>query len=142
MAQEEETEHTAEERSSQERAVQLAKLQAAGLIDVPAALHLLRVAARNQFHLFDEEERDRGSVMYPQASMINHSNPNPSLYPYSIPIPIPIPIPTPVPVPSQALLQELVRVCRPSTEDNPGISLDFFIRGYPGISCCCCCIVT
>jgi hypothetical protein len=51
MAQEEETEHTAEERSSQERAVQLAKLQAAGLIDVPAALHLLRVAARNQFHL-------------------------------------------------------------------------------------------
>ena len=73
MAQEEETEHTAEERSSQERAVQLAKLQAAGLIDVPAALHLLRVAARNQFHLFDEEERARGSVMYPQASMINHS---------------------------------------------------------------------
>ena len=32
-----------------------------------------QVAARNQFHLFDEEERDRGSVMYPQASMINHS---------------------------------------------------------------------
>ena len=26
-------------------------LQAAGLVDVPAALHLLRVAARNQFHL-------------------------------------------------------------------------------------------
>ena len=118
MAQEEETEHTAEERSSQERAVQLAKLQAAGLIsldlttspcisvhfpislyvslylpispyislclqaaglvDVPAALHLLRVAARNQFHLFDAEERDRGNVMYPQAC---------------IPIPY-IPIPT------------------------------------------------
>ena len=24
-------------------------------------------------------------------------------------------------------------VCRPSTEDNPGISLDFFIPGYPAL---------
>ena len=53
--------------------MRLATLQAAGLIDVPSALRLLRVTARNQFHLFDERERDRGSVIYPQASMINHS---------------------------------------------------------------------
>ena len=147
VAQEEEPNHSASMRSSQERSVRLAKLQAARLIEVPAALRLLRcaccgpcpiscgaspayppphpparsllaplspasclhlactsppsrlhlasispplpppshaaigrarVAARNQFHLFDEDERDRGSVMYPQARLIciAHMHPN------------------------------------------------------------------
>ena len=51
VAQEEETEHSAKELRSHERAVQLAKRHAPALIDVPTAQRLLRVAARNQLGL-------------------------------------------------------------------------------------------
>jgi len=59
--------------SSAARIVRLAKLQAGRLVDEADALRLVGAEACNSFHLFDERERVRGSAMYPEAAMINHS---------------------------------------------------------------------
>jgi hypothetical protein len=54
-------------------AIRLARLQSGELVDALQAMRLLRAAECNSFFLFDTAERARGSVMYPQAAMINHS---------------------------------------------------------------------
>ena len=59
--------------ATEKRAVQLARLQKASLVDERQALELLRREPCNSFHLFDPDEIVRGALNYPQASIFNHS---------------------------------------------------------------------
>jgi hypothetical protein len=55
------------------QSVKLAMLQAKKLVNnAGEALQLLANEPCNSFYLFDDKENIRGSVMYPQASLINH----------------------------------------------------------------------
>ena len=55
------------------RAVKLAQLQAGALVPKEAALQLLRSEPHNSYTLRDANNAARGWLMYPHASMINHS---------------------------------------------------------------------
>jgi len=75
QCQEAECTGAADEKSEEthRRIIKLATLHARKLVDEAAALRLLRAELCNSFHLYDTDERVRGSVMYPQASLLNHS---------------------------------------------------------------------
>ena len=60
-------------KAAHTRAIHLAKMQKGSLIDEELAYLLLGGEQRNAFNLWDNSERVRGSINYPQASLFNHS---------------------------------------------------------------------
>jgi SAM-dependent methyltransferase len=65
---------TDERRLFCEKAAKLAVMQAKKIVTCTTdALQLLANEPCNSFHLYDDDETPRGSMMYPQASFINHS---------------------------------------------------------------------
>lgn len=64
---------SARREASHLAAIRLARLQKARLVDEADARRLLLGEPCNSFHLFDSAGRPRGSLVFPNAALINHS---------------------------------------------------------------------